>query len=141
MALAKALFRPPPRLRTLPDRWAKWLRPLWMICFGLSILIVVVSTIYAIRASYWVQPLIYHYGLDFDVTTEGEMFVGTYAPPGRTPRVPLTAKVVSINGHPVPSGLEVAEFAKLLDHAHGGPVKVVLRQPNGKTIELAGHPG
>src|SRR5262245_30547562 len=100
MALAKALLQPPLRLRALADRWVKLLRPLWMILFGLSVLTVLVSTIYAVRASYWVQPVIYQHGLDFDVTTNGDLLVGTYAPPGQTPSMPLTSKVLSIDGRP-----------------------------------------
>ena len=137
MAFAKALFRPPTRLRTLPDRWAKWLRPLWMICFGLAVLTVAVSTIYAVRAAYWVQPVIYEHGLDFDVTTDGELRVGTRAEPGRIPAVPLTAKVVAIDGERVPSDLQIAQFAKRLDQAPGPQVRVRLQKPDGSTVELA----
>src|SRR5690242_1212742 len=117
MALMKALFHPPARLRSLSDPWAKVLRPLWMICFGLAILTVAISTIYAVRASYFTQPVIYQYGLDFDVTTEGDLRIGTRADTGQVPVVPLTAKVVSINGKPVPSNLQIAQFAKRLDEA------------------------
>ncbi|HEX6409998.1 MAG TPA: hypothetical protein VFZ88_05335, partial [Sphingomicrobium sp.] len=69
------------RLRTLSDRWAKWLRALWFFLFGLSVLTVVVSTIYAVRASYWIQPVLHQFNLDYDVTTEGKLVVGTS--PGR----------------------------------------------------------
>lgn len=137
MAFAKALFQPPTRLRTLPDRWAKWLRPLWMILFGLAVLTVAVSTIYAVRAAYWVQPVIYEHGLDFDVTTDGELRVGTRAEPGRVPAVPLTAKVVAVDGERVPSDLQIAQFAKRLDQAPGPQVRVRLQKPDGSTVELA----
>jgi len=136
MAFAKALFQPPLRLRAIPDHWVKWLRPLWMVLFGLSLLTVLVSTIYAIRASYWTQPVIYQHGLDFDVTTTGDLLVGTYAPPGQTPSMPLASKVVSIDGRAVPADLKVADFAKRLDQVKGRPVKVVLVQPDGKKVEL-----
>ena len=83
MTFVKALLRPPMRLRALPDRLAKLLRALWILLFGLSVLTVVVSTIYAVRASYWIQPTIYQFNLDFDVTTEGKLVVGTL--PGGSP--------------------------------------------------------
>jgi hypothetical protein len=136
MALAKLLLKPPARLRTLPDRWAKWLRPLWMLCFGLSTLTVVVSTIYAVRATYWVQPVIQRHGLDFDVTTDGDLLVGTLAAPGHPPTVPVTAKVVAIDGRPVPSDLQVAKLAKHLDKAPGPKVSVTLQKPDGRTVLL-----
>ena len=82
MAYAKAFIHPPARLRALPDRWAKWLRAAWILLFGLAVVTVAVSTIYAVRASYWIQPVIQQFGLDFDVTTEGKLVVGT--PPGRS---------------------------------------------------------
>jgi len=107
-----------------------------MILFGLAILTVIISTIYALRASYWVQPLIYQYGMDFDVTTEGDLKVGTFAPQGQKPAIPLTSTIVSIDGKPVPADLQVSQFAKRLEKAEGRPVKIGLLQPNGKTIEL-----
>lgn len=136
MAFVKAFFQPPLRLRALPDRQANWLRPLWMVLFGLAILTVMVSTIYAVRASYFTQPVIHEFGLDFEVTTSGELLVGTYAPPGQQPTVPATAKVVSIDGKPVSPRLQISQLAKRLDQAPGPSVKVGLRQPDGKTVEL-----
>ncbi|MCH8615118.1 hypothetical protein LZ016_03220 [Sphingomonas sp. SM33] len=124
-------------MRSLPDHWANRLRPLWMVLFGLAVLTVMVSTIYAVRASYYTQPVIHEFGLDFDVTTSSELLVGTYAPQGETPTVPLKNKVVSIDGNPVPADLQVSQLAKRLDKAEGNPVKVVLRQPDGKLIELS----
>jgi hypothetical protein len=137
MALVKALFQPPARLRTLPDRWANLLRPLWMILFGLAILTVVLSTIYALRATYWMQPVIYQYGLDFEISSEGEMTVGTYAPAGEKPVIPLTSKILSIDGKAVPPNLQVSQLAKQLDGAKGQLIKVVLQQPDGRKLELS----
>jgi hypothetical protein len=137
MALVKAFIHPPLRLRALPDRQANWLRPLWMILFGLAVLTVLVSTIYAVRASYYTQPVIHEFGLDFEVTTSGELLAGTYAPQGQKPTIPLTAKVVSIDGKLVPQDLKVSKFAQLLDQAQANPVEVVLLQPDGKKVQLA----
>ena len=131
MAYTTALFRPPLRFRALPDRPARWLRALWMVLFGLAIVAVVVSAIYAVRASYWVQPVIKQFNLDFNVTTDGKLVVGTA--PGRTPAVPVAAKVVAIDGQPVPSDLQVADFAKRLERASGPQVTVALRLPDGRT--------
>jgi hypothetical protein len=75
MAYAKALIHPPTRLRALPARWAIWVRALWILLFGLSVVTVAVSTIYAVRASYWSQPVIQQFNLDFQVTTDGKLIV------------------------------------------------------------------
>ena len=136
MAFAKALFHPPARLRTLPDRWAKLLRPLWMICLGLAVLTVALSAIYAVRAAYWVQPTIYQHGLDFDVTSDGDLRIGTRIDTGQVPVVPLTAKVVAIEGKRVPSNLQITQFAKALETAPGPTVKVTLQKPDGSIVEL-----
>lgn len=136
MAFAKALFQPPARLRAIPDRWARWLRFLWVLLFGLSVLTVVVSTLYAVRASYSIQPIIAEFGLDFEVSGDGELTVGTWAPQGQRPEVPATAKVVAVDGKPVKKDLQVAEFADLLTHAPGPNVKVTLQQPSGQTLSL-----
>ena len=137
MAFVKAFLQPPLRLRALSDRSANWLRPLWMVLFGLAVLTVLVSTIYAVRASYYTQPVIHEFGLDFDITTEGELLVGTYAPPGQRPAIPLTSKVLAVDGKAVPADLQISQFAKRLDQAQGNPVKLVLEQPDGKRVELA----
>lgn len=134
MPHAKALIRLPLRLRALPDGWAKWLRAIWAVLFALAIVTVVVSAVYAVRASYWVQPVIQQFELDFDVTTDGKLVVGTL--PGREPAVPVTAKVVAIDGMAVSTDLRVADFAERLDAASGPSVKVTLRQPGGGTIVL-----
>jgi hypothetical protein len=134
MPHAKALIRLPLRLRALPDGWAKWLRAIWAVLFALAIVTVVVSAVYAVRASYWVQPVIQQFELDFDVTTDGKLVVGTL--PGREPTVPVTAKVVAIDGLAVSTDLRVADFAERLDAASGPSVKVTLRQPGGGTIVL-----
>ena len=136
MAFAKALFQPPVRLRAIPDRWARWLRFLWILLFGLSVLTVVVSTLYAVRASYSIQPIIAQFGLDFEVSTDGDLAVGTLAKQGRAPEVPVTAKVVAVDGKPVARDLQIAEFADLLTQAPGPTVKVTLQQPSGQTISL-----
>lgn len=135
MAFAKAFLHPPLRLRALPDRWSKWLRAAWILFFALAVLTVVVSTVYAVRASYRVQPVIEQFRLDFEVTTDGKLAVGTR--PGREPSVPVTAKVVAVGGKPVPSDLQVADFAELLDKAPGPTVSVTLRQPGGRTHVLS----
>ena len=111
MAFVKALLQPPMRLRALPDRWAKWLRALWILLFGLSVLTVVVSTIYAVRASYWIQP----------DTSTSSTWISTSRPtaswssarlPGRQPAIPVTAKVIAIDGKPVPPDLQVARLRR-----------------------------
>ena len=128
MSIATALHLPT-RLRTLPGGWAKWLRAIWTVLFALSVLTVVVSATYAFRASFWVQPVIQQFGFDFDVTTDGKLVVGT--PPGTKGGVPVTAKVVAIDGRAVPADLRVADFAERLDQARGPAVAVALRQPDG----------
>jgi hypothetical protein len=107
-----------------------------MICFGLAVLTVAISTIYAVRASYFIQPVIYEYGLDFDVTTDGDLRIGTQANPGQAPSIPLTSKVMAINGRPVPPDLQIAQFAKRLDQA-GPKAAVRLKKPDGSTVELS----
>lgn len=130
-----APIRPPTRLRSLPDRWARVLRAAWMLLFGLSVLTVAVSAAYVVRASFWIQPVIQQFGLDFDVTTDGELMVGT--PAGRQPAIPISAKVIAIDGKPVPSDLKIAGLAERLDEAPGSRVDVTLRQPGGRTDTLS----
>src|SRR6478735_7447346 len=134
MAYAKLLLDPPPKLEALPGRWAKGLRAAWILFFGLAVLTVAASTAYAVRASFWVQPIIHQFGLDFDVTTEGKLLVGT--PPGRQPAIPVAGKVIAIDGKPAPPDLHIAGFAERLDGAPGPQVLVTLQQPDGRMHAL-----
>lgn len=134
MADAKSMIRLPRQLQALPAGLATWLRALWVVMFALSILTVVVSTLYAVRASYWVQPVIQEFKLDFEVTTDGELLVGTL--PGRAPAVPVTAKVIAVDDKAGPADLRVVDLAERLVAAPGPSVKVTLRQPDGRTVVL-----
>ena len=112
------------------------LRALWMICLGLAVLTVALSAIYAVRAAYWIQPTIYEHGLDFDVTSDGDLRIGTRTDAGQVPVVPLTARVVAIDGKRVPSDLQITQFAKRLEAAPGPNVKVTLQKVDGSIVEL-----
>ena len=52
------------------------------------------------------------------------------------PAVPVTAKVVAVDGKPVPANLKVVGLAERLDGAPGPTVAVTLRQPDGRTLVL-----
>ena len=133
--VASALLKPPLRLRTLPDEWARWLRPLWILLFGFSVLVVVVSAVYAWRASYSIQPTVHQHGLDFEVSTDGELTVGTLpGRPGQT--VPVDAKVVAVDGKRVPSGIVIADLADRLAKAKGPVVSVDLQRPDGRIVTV-----
>lgn len=137
--LLSALVKPPLRLRTIPDEWARWLRPLWILLFGLSVLIVAVSMVFAVRATYSVQPTIESFGLDFEVSTDGVLTVGTL--PGIKPAVPATSRIVAIDGKRVPNDLVVADFADLLAKAPGPAVALTLQQPGGRIVTLSATRG
>ncbi|WP_205478658.1 hypothetical protein [Sphingomonas arenae] len=132
--MLSAVLRPPVRLRAIPDRAAKWLRIAWYICAALAALTVAVSTLYAVRASYSIQPLIQEHGLDFDLTTEGGLQV--YTMPGKSPRAAPGSKLVAIDGKPVPADLVVSDLAKRLDATRGRPASVTLRQPDGQLVAV-----
>lgn len=123
------------RLRALPDEWARWLRPLWILLFGFSILVVVVSTVYAYRTSYSTQPIFHEFGLDFEVGTDGDLTVGTLARAGRQP-IPVDAMVVAIDGKRVPEGIVVASVADRLVKARGPTVDITLQQPDGRIVTV-----
>jgi len=131
-----AFLKPPLRLRTIPDGWARWLRPLWILLFGFSILVVVVSAVYAYRASYSTQPIMGQYGLDFEVSTDGDLTVGTLPAADGSRTVPVDAKVVSIDGKPVHPGILIADVADRLDKAKGPAVSIGLQRPDGRTVQV-----
>ena len=119
----------------MPDEWARWLRPLWILLFGFSILVVVVSTVYAYRTSYSTQPIFHEFGLDFEVGTDGDLTVGTLARAGQEP-VPVDARVVAIDGKRVPNGIVVASAADRLAKARGPTVDITLQRPDGRIVTV-----
>ena len=124
-------MKPPARLRALPDNWARWLRPLWILLFGLSLLTVIVSTLYAVRASYSVQPTIERHGVDFEVTTEGKLVVGTL-----DSFVPVDSKLIAIDGKRVPPDAVVADLAELLEKAPGPIVRMTVQRPDRRFVDV-----
>ena len=124
-------MKPPARLRALPDNWARWLRPLWILLFGLSLLTVIVSTLYAVRASYSVQPTIERHGVDFEVTTEGKLVVGTL-----DSSLPVDSKLIAIDGKRVPTDAVVADLAQFLEKAPGPVVRMTVQRPDGRLVEV-----
>ena len=129
--LLTAFVKPPARLRALPDNWARWLRPLWILLFGLSLLTVIVSTLYAVRASYSVQPTIERHGVDFEVTTEGKLVVGTL-----DSFVPVDSKLIAIDGKRVPPDAVVADLAELLEKAPGPIVRMTVQRPDRRFVDV-----
>ena len=119
----------------MPDEWARWLRPLWIVLFGFSILVVVVSAVYAYRTSYSTQPIFHEFGLDFEVGTDGDLTVGTLARAGRQP-IPVDARVVAIDGKRVPKGIVVASVADRLVKAQGPTVDITLQRPDGRAVTV-----
>ena len=107
---------------------------MWLLVFFLAFLTVAVSTVYAIRASYWSTPLIERHGLDFDVNSDGKLLVGRMTEAGEQETAP-SATVVAVNGRAVPRGFVVANLAAAFE----GPepaATVTLRQPDGRTVVL-----
>jgi hypothetical protein len=121
----------------MPDQWARWLRPLWILLFGFSILVVVVSTVYAYRTSYSTQPIFHEFGLDFEVGTDGDLTVGTLARAGQEP-VPVDARIVAIDGKRVPNGIVVASVADRLAKARGPTVEITLQRPGVGEVQVGG---
>ena len=134
-ALVSVFLKPPLRLRAIPDDWARWLRPLWILLFGFSILVVVVSAVYSWRASYSIQPTIYQHGLDFEVSTDGDLTVGTLpGVPGRA--IPIDGKVVAVDGKRVPPGIVIADLKDRLAQARGPAISITLQRPDGQLVTL-----
>lgn len=100
-----------------------------------------VSTIYAYKASFTIQPLMQEHGLDFDVTTDGTLLVRTL-PDAEGRSVSPHSKVVALNGRQVSPHLVIADLAAQLGAARGQPLSIALQQPDGRvaTIPLSRQP-
>ena len=135
MGLARVLFRPPMRLRTLPDRWFLPLRAAWILAFVLAAAAVVLGTIHALRDSYEVNPAFKAFGLDYDVADNGQVVVTPIPEDLDTSPSIEDAPIRSINGTRVPSGSRAADVAALLNSA-GSSVALDLQSNDGKLVRL-----
>jgi hypothetical protein len=136
MGLAKAVIQPPSRLRALPDRWVRVLRPLWMLLFGFAILADVSATFYVLRDIYEVQPVFYQRGLDYEVQYRGEVWVGTIPDANGNQAVPTRARLVRIGNEPIDPEARVSEIASRLQQAAEPITAIDLRQPDGRIVHL-----
>jgi hypothetical protein len=136
MALSKALFQPPARLRPLPGTWVRLLRLLWILAVLASLAIVALGTIQALRETYEVRPAFASLGLDYDVEDNGEIWVRLVSdrPPVISPDRQF--QIVSINGSPVSQEILTNRLGKRLASADGPRIALELRTRDGKLVTL-----
>ncbi len=135
MGLAKALVRPPMRLRTLPDRWVALLRALWIAASVAAAAAVILGTVHALRDTYEVRPEFTSLGLDYDVANDGSVVVAA-ASPGAAVESTQDLRIVAINGARVPDAIRTQELARRLAAAKGPAVTLDLRSASGKIVRL-----
>jgi hypothetical protein len=136
MALIKALFQPPARLRALPENWCRLLRPLWILSILASIAIVALGTVQALRETYEVRPAFATLGLDYDVEDNGKIWVKivTDRPPAISPGAQF--QIAAINGSPVSANIRTNKLSHRLAAAEGPNVALGLRTRDGRLLTL-----
>jgi voltage-gated potassium channel Kch len=136
----KSLFPAPARLREIPARRVRILRPLWMILLGFALLADISATLYVLRDAYEVQPQFNRWGLDYDVQYDGEVWVGLNSSLPGAAAVPIKSRVVGLNGRKVDPDARLSVIAEGLQGAKGKVLTVDLLQPDGKVLRLQREP-
>lgn len=133
---ARTLFRPPLRLRQIPTRYVRFLRPLWLIVFLCALGTVVGGTVMALRDTYEVRPEFTALGLDYDVEDDGRITVEVVE--GRPAAIAegTEFQIASINGGPVDSDIHSPDVGERLRDAVGNQVALGLRSADGKIVEV-----
>ena len=123
----QALFSPPVRLRSIPDRWALVLRPLWILAFLFAIGAVAAGTIFALRDTYEVRPAFKSVGYDYDVDNDGQVWLDPIEEPTGG-----AVRVTAINGTPVPNDFRAGSLAGRIETARGPFVSLALEDKDGR---------
>ena len=134
MQVLKRLFPPPARLRAISERRSRTLRLLWLLLFSFALIVVVLATMFSVRASYVYQPAFAALGLDADVTN-GRVLVGLPEANGQAAS-DGRGSLVRIGGKPIRADASVGELARQLNSATGPTVSIVLAKPGGERIQL-----
>ncbi|MEO8176686.1 MAG: hypothetical protein ABI626_08510 [Sphingomicrobium sp.] len=129
-------WRPPARLRPIPERAAGVLRLLWIALFVIAITVDLGGTAYVLRNTYQVRPVFERIGLDFHIEYEGDVQVGTLPDASGRQRIDTVAHIVAIDGKPIAANALVADIVHRIEAAPGPRVAVDLRQPDGRLVQL-----
>ena len=128
---------PPTRLRTLPNRWVRLFRPLWMLLFGFALLADIAGTFYSVRDVYEVQPVFDRWGLDYQIQYRGDVWVGTALDENRRQIVPVEeSRIVRIGGTPIDPNAKISNIAERLKAASGPVLAIDLRKADGSIVHL-----
>jgi hypothetical protein len=121
------------------DRQASGLRWFWVLLFGFALMVVVGATAYSLRATYQYTPAFQQLGLDPDVV-DGPVDVRPLGEGAENPSPP--ARIVAIDGQPVPPNTVLADLAGRLTSAPGPDVAITLRQADGqeRTVQQTRRP-
>ncbi len=126
----KWLYSPPVRLRAVPDRWVPAFRLLWLLSFMLSVAAVVLGTVYAVRETYEVRPVVRALSLDYDLQDNGQISIKAESRPHAKYRL------VAIDGVPVDPYVRIPELGRRLQAARGPIVTLDLSGEDGKPLKL-----
>ena len=134
MQVLSRLFPPPARLRAISERRSRTLRLLWLLLFSFALIVVVLATMFTVRASYEYQPAFAALGLDTDVA-DGRVLVGLPEANGQA-AIGRRGSLVAIDGRPVDADSSIGELARQLNAAPGPVVSIVLAKPGGERVQL-----
>ena len=132
----KFILRPPARLRPLPERWVRVLRPLWMLVFVCALGLVVAGTLFALRDTYEVRPAFLALGLEYQIEDDGRVTVEGADGAAPSPILKSRGHILAIDGQPVAPSSRVTEIARRLAQAPGPVVTLDLEIIDGRPAAI-----
>ena len=124
------VYRPPLRLRAIPQRWVPLARLLWVLAFLLAVAAVVLGTVHALRETYEVRPAFAALSLDYDLENDGRIAIKLESKPD------ATFSLTAIDGAPVSENVRTPELGRRLAAAPGPVVTLDFKSQNGKPLRV-----
>lgn len=126
----------PRRLPGISDRWNAWLRPLWLIVFGLTLLLDIAGTVYTLRDAYSNDPQFARIGLISEIENDGSVTIESQPRgDGKPIDLPPLSRIVAIDGTPVARDTRVWDLAAQLKRPDGAKIALTVLRPAGSEGE------
>lgn len=126
----------PRRLPAIDDRWNRWVRPLWLVVLGLTLLLDISGTVYTLRDAYSNDPQFARIGLISEIENDGSVTIANRPrADGKPLDLPPLTRIVAIDGEPVARDTRVWDLAAQLERPDNARIDLTLLRPDGARVE------
>ena len=122
----------PRRLTAIGDRWARLLRPLWLVTLALAVISVIGATAYVLHDTYETRPVFARVGLSLEAGEPGGPTVGPVGDEAAKLGIEEGSRIRAIDGQALPPDTGVESLTGRLRNAPGPVVTLEIASPAGQ---------